>query len=192
MQKAVPTGIGAMAAILGLEDADIEAVCREAAQADVVEPVNYNAPSQVVIAGHASAVARAIEAAKARGAKRAILLPVSVPSHSSLMLPAAEQLRQRLGTTTIGVPSGIVYGVDIGIHREPDAIRAGLVKQLHQPVRWAATVRAMIDKGATQLIECGPGKVLTGLNRRIDKNKDIGMYALEDPESLRATLAALQ
>jgi [acyl-carrier-protein] S-malonyltransferase len=192
MQKAVPTGIGAMAAILGLDDADIEAVCREAAQSDVVEPVNYNAPSQVVIAGHASAVARAIEAAKARGAKRAILLPVSVPSHSSLMLPAAEQLRQRLATTAVSAPNCTVFGVDVAIHRAPDAVRAGLVRQLHTPVRWAATVGAMIEQGATNLVECGPGKVLTGLNRRIDKNKDIGMYALEDPDSLRSVIAALR
>jgi [acyl-carrier-protein] S-malonyltransferase len=180
MQRAVPAGVGAMAAILGLDDAE------------VVEPVNYNAPGQIVIAGHASAVGRAIEAAKARGAKRAIALPVSVPSHSSLMLPAAEALRARLADTAVTMPNGIaVYGVDVAIHATPAAIRAGLVKQLHTPVRWAATLRAMIAAGARQIVECGPGKVLTGLNRRIDKNKDLAMLALEDEKSLTDALQVL-
>jgi [acyl-carrier-protein] S-malonyltransferase len=189
MQHAVPAGVGAMAAILGLDDAEIEAACREAADGEVVEPVNYNAPGQIVIAGHASAVGRAIEAAKARGAKRAIALPVSVPSHSSLMLPAAEALRERLAATPVTMPAGVsVYGVDVTVHATPAAIRAGLVKQLHNPVRWAATLRAMIAAGARQIVECGPGKVLTGLNRRIDKNKEIAMFALEDEKSLTDAL----
>jgi [acyl-carrier-protein] S-malonyltransferase len=192
MQAAVPPGAGAMAAILGLEDAEVEAACREAAQGEVVEAVNFNAPGQVVIAGGAAAVARAIEAATGRGARRAVPLPVSVPAHSSLMLPAAEALRARLESVSLEAPRGIaVYGVDVQQHRQPDAMRAALVKQLHTPVRWAATVRAMLDAGATALIECGPGKVLTSLNRRIDKNRDLAMLAVEDPASLAAALAAV-
>ncbi|HLW23596.1 MAG TPA: ACP S-malonyltransferase [Steroidobacteraceae bacterium] len=191
MQAAVPVGAGAMAAILGLEDAQVEAACRDAAAGEVVEAVNFNAPGQVVIAGNAGAVARAIESATARGAKRAIALPVSVPAHSSLMMPAAEALRARLESARLDAPSAIaVYGVDVRIHTEPVAMRAALVRQLHTPVRWAATVRAMLDAGATTLIECGPGKVLTSLNRRIDKNRDLKMLAVEDPASLEAALAA--
>lgn len=191
MQEAVPAGQGAMAAILGLEDSDIEACCAEAAQDEVVEAVNFNAPGQVVIAGNAAAVARAIEAASAKGAKRAVLLPVSVPSHSSLMLPAALRLRERLATVAIA-PSRdvVVYGVDVKQHTSAEAIRNGLVKQLHTPVYWAATVRTMIAGGARQIVECGPGKVLTSLNRRIDKNRDLSMIALEEPKNLDEALTA--
>lgn len=193
MQAAVPQGAGAMAAILGLEDIDIEAACAEAAQGEVVEAVNFNAPGQVVIAGTAAAVARAVEAAKAKGAKRAMSLPISVPAHSSLMAPAAERLRERLEEVTVTAAAGIaVYGVDVKTHRTPDEIRAALVKQLHTPVYWAATVRTMIGAGATHLIECGPGKVLTALNRRVDKNRDLKMLALEDPESLAEALALVR
>jgi [acyl-carrier-protein] S-malonyltransferase len=192
MQNAVPQGQGAMAAILGLEDSDVEAACDEAAQGEVVEAVNFNSPSQVVIAGHAAAVARAIEISSARGAKRAVLLPISVPSHSSLMLPAALRLRERLEITPVEAVSGIAfYGVDVRTHSSPADIRAGLVKQLHTPVFWAATVRTMIAAGATQIVECGPGKVLTSLNRRIDKNRDLKMLALEDPKSLDEALASV-
>lgn len=191
MQAAVPAGAGAMAAILGLEDTDVSAACAEAAQGDVVEAVNFNAPGQVVIAGRVAAVSRAIEAASARGAKRAMTLPVSVPAHSSLMAPAAEKLRERLAGVTVKPAEGIdVYGVDIKVHRTPDEIRAALVKQLHTPVYWAATVRTLIGAGATVIVECGPGKVLTSLNRRIDKNRELKMLALEDPASLDAALAA--
>ncbi len=191
MQAAVPTGEGAMAAILGLEDIDIDEACREASQGEVVEAVNFNAPGQVVIAGHAAAVARAIEIATAKGARRAITLPISVPAHSSLMQAAAEQLRARLENTTITPPAGVaVYGVDIRTHSSAAAIRAGLVKQLYTPVYWAATVRTMITAGATQIVECGPGKILTGLNRRVDKNRDLKMSALEDSQSLDDALAA--
>jgi [acyl-carrier-protein] S-malonyltransferase len=191
MQAAVPQGQGAMAAILGLEDTDIEAACGEAAQGEVVEAVNFNAPGQVVIAGHAAAVARAIDAATARGARRALALPVSVPAHSSLMQPAAEQLRARLEGTAFAVNSGVtVYGVDIKTHSSAAGIRAGLVKQLHTPVYWAATVRTMISAGATRIVECGPGKILTGLNRRIDKNRDLKLMSIEDPASLEEALAA--
>ena len=191
MQTAVPPGFGAMAAILGLEDMDLEEACREASQGEVVEAVNFNAPGQVVIAGHAAAVARAIAAATAKGAKRALALPISVPAHSSLMQPAAEQLRVRLENTVVTPPSGIaVYGVDVKTHATAADIRAGLVKQLYTPVYWAATVRTMITAGATQIVECGPGKVLTGLNRRVDKNRDLKMIALEDPAALDDALAA--
>jgi [acyl-carrier-protein] S-malonyltransferase len=191
MQAAVPNGQGAIAAILGLEDADVEAACEEAAQGEVVEAVNFNAPGQVVIAGQATAVARAIESATAIGARRALTLPMSVPAHCSLLQPAAEKLRIRLESTAVAARSDIaVYGVDIRIHSGSDDIRAGLVKQLATPVFWAATVRTMIAAGATQIFECGPGKVLTSLNRRIDKNRDLTMLALEDPEALEGALAA--
>jgi [acyl-carrier-protein] S-malonyltransferase len=193
MQAAVPPGQGAMAAILGLEDIDIDEACREAAQGEVVEAVNFNAPGQVVIAGAAAAVARAIKAAAAKGARRALELPISVPAHSSLMQPAADQLRVRLDSIAFTPPSGVaVYGVDVKTHSSAEGIRAGLVKQLYTPVYWAATVRTMIAAGATQIMECGPGKVLTGLNRRVDKNRDLKMMALEDPQSLDDALAAVK
>jgi [acyl-carrier-protein] S-malonyltransferase len=192
MQEAVPPGDGAMAAILGLEDIDVEAACREVAGSGVVEAVNFNAPGQVVIAGTTAAVGRAIEAATAKGARRALLLPISVPAHSSLMLPAALRLCERLTSITVTAPSGIaVYGVDVRTHTQPDDIRASLVKQLHTPVFWAATVRTLISSGATRIIESGPGKVLTGLNRRIDKNRDLRMLALDDPKSFAEALGAL-
>jgi [acyl-carrier-protein] S-malonyltransferase len=190
MQAAVPSGQGGIAAILGLEDMDVEAACEEAAQGEVVEAVNFNAPGQVVIAGIASAVGRAIEIALAMGAKRALALPMSVPAHSSLMQPAAEKLRVKLDSTTIAERSDVaVYGVDVKIHSSAETIRAGLVKQLFTPVYWAATVRTMISSGAGQIIESGPGKVLTALNRRIDKNRDLKMIALEDPAAFADALA---
>jgi [acyl-carrier-protein] S-malonyltransferase len=193
MQAAVPSGQGAIAAVLGLEDADVEAACDAAAQDEIVEAVNFNAPGQVVIAGQAAAVARAIDIASAKGAKRAIILPMSVPAHCSLLQPAAEKLRLRLESTPVAARSAVaVYGVDIRVHTGPDEIRAGLVKQLATPVFWAATVRTMIAAGATQIFECGPGKVLTALNRRIDKNRDLKMLALEDPEALEDALAAVK
>jgi [acyl-carrier-protein] S-malonyltransferase len=191
MQQAVPLGQGAMAAILGLEDADLDAVCREAARGEVVEPVNFNAPGQVVIAGHATAVARAIEAAKTRGAKRAVLLPVSVPSHSSLMVGAAEKLAARLADVDLRLPNvPAVYTVDVRTHASPDGIRQALKEQLYKPVRWADTVRAMVASGCTTFLECGPGKVLTSLNRRIERKPELRMLALEDPASVTAALAA--
>jgi [acyl-carrier-protein] S-malonyltransferase len=191
MQQAVPRGQGAMAAILGLEDADLEAACREAAQGEVVEPVNFNAPGQTVIAGHATAVARAIDAAKARGAKRAVLLPVSVPSHSSLMVGAAARLAEKLATVDVRLPNVVdVYTVDVRKHSSPDGIRQSLKEQLFKPVRWADTVRAMLAGGATTLVECGPGKVLTSLNRRIERKPEFKMLALEDSPSIAAALAA--
>jgi [acyl-carrier-protein] S-malonyltransferase len=191
MQQAVPLGEGAMAAILGLDDAELELACREAAQGQVVEPVNFNAPGQTVIAGNASAVARAIEAAKARGAKRAVLLPVSVPSHSSLMRAAAERLAERLAGVSLRMPNvADVYTVDVRTHASPDGIRRSLTEQLFKPVRWADTVRAMLAQGATTLVECGPGKVLTSLNKRVERRADLQLLALEDPSSIAAALAA--
>jgi [acyl-carrier-protein] S-malonyltransferase len=192
MQSAVPPGEGAMAAIIGLEDADVEAACSEvSATGGVVEAVNFNSPGQVVIAGDAAAVARAGDALTAMGARRVMPLPVSVPAHSSLMLPAAEALRERLEQTAIAPPVGTaVYGVDVSTYSQPAAIRASLVKQLHTAVYWAATIRTMIDAGATRIIECGPGKVLTGLNRRIDKSRHLQMLALEDAAAFDATLSA--
>ena len=155
-----------------------------------MEAVNFNAPGQVVIAGMAGAVTRAIETATAKGARRALPLPVSVPAHSSLMLPAALQLRERLAVTALAAVSALaLYGVDARSYSQPDELRASLVKQLHTPVYWASTVRTMITAGATRIIECGPGKVLTGLNRRIDKNRDLKMLAIEDPQSLSDALA---
>jgi [acyl-carrier-protein] S-malonyltransferase len=191
MQRAVPVGTGAMAAILGLDDAEIGAACREAASGEVVEPVNFNAPGQVVIAGHASAVSRAIEAAKARGAKRAVALPVSVPSHSSLMVGAADELAARLAGIDVRMPNvPAVYTVDVKCHENPAGIRAALRQQLFKPVRWADTVRAMLASGVTTLVECGPGKVLTSLNRRIERRADLRMLAIDDPETLATALAA--
>jgi len=159
----------------------------------VVEAVNFNAPGQVVIAGHAAAVARAMAVATAKGARRVLELPISVPAHSSLMHPAADQLRVRLESTAFTPPSGVaVYGVDVKTHSSAEGIRAGLVKQLFTPVYWAATVRTMISAGATRIVECGPGKVLTSLNRRVDKNRDLKMTALEDPKSLDDALAMVK
>lgn len=191
MQQAVPLGQGAMAAILGLEDADLAAACAEAAQGEVVEPVNFNAPGQTVIAGNATAVARAIDAAKARGAKRAVLLPVSVPSHSSLMLGAAERLAEKLASVDVRLPNvPAVYTVDVKTHVSPEGIRQALKEQLFKPVRWADTVRAMLAGGADTFIECGPGKVLTSLNRRIERRPELKMLALEDTATMTAALAA--
>lgn len=191
MQAAVPDGQGAMAAILGLDDADVVAACAEAAQGEVVSPVNYNSPGQVVIAGAAPAVARAIEACKARGAKRAVPLPVSVPSHCSLMQPAAEQLAERLAGVTVHAPQiPVLHNVDVRQHAEPDAIRTALVAQLHSPVRWVETVQALAAAGVRTLVEGGPGKVLAGLTRRIDK--ELTALPVFDPETLAAALTTLK
>ena len=191
MQRAVPLGEGAMAAVLGLDDAELAAACREAAQGQVVEPVNFNAPGQVVIAGHATAVTRAMEAARARGAKRAVTLPVSVPSHSRLMIGAAERLADRLAAVEVRMPDvPAVYTVDVKTHTSPDGIRRALKEQLYKPVRWSETVRAMLASGVTTLVECGPGRVLTSLNRRIERRPELTMLAVEDPAGLAAALAA--
>lgn len=187
MQRAVPEGAGAMAAILGIDDAEVEAACAQASQGEVVEAVNYNFPGQVVIAGHAGAVARAMNLAKERGAKRTVLLPVSVPAHSRLMREAAQQLSARLDQIEVRAPVyRYISAVDAAEHSDPADIRASLVRQLASPVRWTQTVRALLALAPT-LIECGPGKVLTGLNRRIERSANC--YALEDPESLAAAVA---
>ena len=193
MQEAVPAGTGAMAALLGLEDADVEAVCREAAAAGgVVEAVNFNSPGQVVIAGDKAAVARAIEAAKLRGAKRALELPVSVPSHSSLMKPAGIRLGEKLATIDVRQPAiRYVSAVDAQAHDAPDDIRALLVRQLSSPVRWTSTVAALSAAGARRIVECGPGGVLTGLVKRITRGGDTLTFALESPENFDAALAAV-
>jgi [acyl-carrier-protein] S-malonyltransferase len=191
MQEAVPAGQGAMAAILGLDDADIEAACREAAQGETVQAANFNSPGQVVIAGTAAAVDRAIEAAKAKGAKRAIKLPVSVPSHSPLMQPAAERLAARLQQVKFG-PREVsdIYTVDVRKHGDEASIRKALVEQLVKPVRWTETIQAMLAAGARVIVECGPKGVLSGLNRRIERNKDIAMLSIEDADSLQQALQA--
>ncbi len=191
MQEAVPAGTGAMAAILGLTDAQVAHCCDQASQGEVVEAVNFNAPGQVVISGTRSAVERAIEACKAAGAKRALALSVSVPSHCSLMGPAADRLAARLLDVKFATPViRYVSAVDAAVHTEPDEIRELLVRQLASPVRWQDTVRALAANGHAQLIECGPGRVLTGLNRRIEKRADLACLALEDRATLAAALAA--
>ncbi|EKE72210.1 ACP S-malonyltransferase [Gallaecimonas xiamenensis] len=175
MQAAVPAGTGAMAAIIGLDDADVVAGCAEAAQGDVVEAVNFNSPGQVVIAGSKAAVDRACEVLKEKGAKRALPLSVSVPSHCALMKPAAEQLAERLKQVTIAAPAvPVINNVDVASVSEGDAIRDALVRQLYSPVRWTESVQAMAQQGVTDLYECGPGKVLCGLAKRIDKSLNAG------------------
>jgi len=187
MQAAVPEGVGAMAAILGLDDDTVRAVCADAAAGEVVEAVNLNSPGQVVIAGNKAAVERAMVLAKERGAKRALPLPVSVPSHSSLMLPAAEKLLAHLQSVTIATPTiPVLHNTDVQSHAEPDAIRSALAKQLHTPVRWVETVQALKAAGIERVIECGPGKVLAGLNKRIDDS--LPAVALVDEASLQAAL----
>jgi [acyl-carrier-protein] S-malonyltransferase len=193
MQQAVPPGAGAMAAILGLEDTAVEEACRAAASAGIVEAVNFNAPGQVVIAGERAAVMRAIEEAQSRGARRAIELAVSVPSHSSLMRPAAGQLRGALADVPLVAPRvAYVSAVDAAVHADPADIRELLGTQLARPVRWQDTVRALSATGIGQLIECGPGKVLTAMNRRIERRPDLASLAVEDSASLDAALAAVR
>ncbi|MBI1425164.1 MAG: ACP S-malonyltransferase [Gammaproteobacteria bacterium] len=187
MQAAVPKGTGAMAAILGLDDADVIAVCNEAAQDDIVQAVNFNSPGQVVVAGNKAAVERATEIAKARGAKRAVILPVSVPSHCQLMKPAADKLAADLSQITIQAPAiSVINNVDVKNPTGADAIRDALARQLYQPVRWVEVVQAMVNNGVNNIVECGPGKVLVGLNKRIDKT--ITHSAITDAESLSACL----
>ena len=188
MQSAVPAGVGAMAAILGLDDATITEVCERAADGEVVSPVNFNSPGQVVIAGNADAVQRAMGLAKEAGAKRALPLAVSVPSHCSLMQPAAEQFAERLAQTVINTPLiPVMQNVDAMLHEQPDEIRENLKKQLYCPVQWVLTVQNLGAQGATRIVEAGPGKVLAGLCKRIDKS--IANAAVFDPASLAAALA---
>lgn len=168
MQGAVAEGVGAMAAILGLDDDTVRAVCAEAAQGEVLEAVNFNSPGQVVIAGHKAAVERGMEAAKGKGAKRALILPVSVPSHCALMKPAADKLAAYLADVAIAAPKvPVLHNADVASYSDAASIKDALVRQLHSPVRWVETVQAVAAQGITQAAECGPGKVLAGLNKRI-------------------------
>jgi len=190
MQQAVPAGQGGMAAIIGLDDDQVRALCAQNAQGDVLAPVNFNSPGQVVIAGTAAAVARAVAGAKSAGAKLAKPLPVSVPSHCALMRPAAEQMRARLAAIRIDPPAiPVLHNVHVKSESDPQAIRDALVRQIESPVRWVETIQVMAAGGVTQLIECGPGKVLAGLNKRIDKNSQT--FPVYDPETLRQARAAL-
>lgn len=187
MQEAVPEGVGAMAAILGLEDGAVREVCAQAAQGEVVEAVNFNSPGQVVIAGHRAAVERGMALARERGAKRALALPVSVPSHSSLMRAAADKLAVRLAQVSLRTPRiPVWHNADVAAYREPQRICEALARQLHSPVRWVETVRALKAQGATRFLECGPGKVLAGLNKRIDDS--LVTFALTDEAAIRAAL----
>ena len=191
MQQAVPEGQGAMAAILGLEDDAARAACAEAAQGEVVEAVNFNAPGQVVIAGHKGAVARAIDACRAKGAKRAMPLPVSAPFHSSLLKPAGEKLQVYLKDVVLGTPAvPLVNNVDVKIESDPARIRDALVRQASSPVRWSEIIRAMADQGVTHVVECGPGKVLAGLVKRIDAR--VQGLAAADRATLEAALALVK
>ena len=191
MQAAVPVGTGAMAAVLGLSDDDVRAVCAEAGQTQVVEAVNFNAPAQVVIAGHKEAVERACELAKGKGAKRALLLPVSAPFHSSLLKPAADVLAGALADIQISTPAvPVINNVDVAAVSDAAGIRDALVRQAWHPVRWVETIQAMKAQGATHIVECGPGKVLNGLTKRIDK--DLVGLAITDPASMQAALDQLQ
>jgi [acyl-carrier-protein] S-malonyltransferase len=191
MQQAVPEGVGAMAAIMSLDDEAVRAACAEAAQGEVVQAVNFNAPGQVVIAGHKTAVERAIGACKARGAKRAMTLPVSAPFHSSLMQPAAERLRDYLGRVPLAAPRiEVINNVDVAIVQSPDAIRDALVRQAASPVRWVEIVQAMAARGVTHILECGPGKVLAGLVKRIAP--EVQGISLADRDALEQALAMVR
>ncbi len=187
MQEAVPVGVGAMAAIIGLEDHEVVKACNESAANEVVSAVNFNAPGQVVIAGHIGAVERTMVTAKVMGAKRAVLLPVSVPSHCALMLPAAKKLDDYLQNTAVDMPKmTLIHNVDVASHSAPEVIRNALKEQLYRPVHWVDSIKFMHDQGVTRFVECGPGKVLIGLNKRIAK--DAEHYTIHNPETLNEVL----
>jgi [acyl-carrier-protein] S-malonyltransferase len=191
MQEAVPVGQGGMAAILGLSDDDVRAVCAEAAQGDVVEAVNFNAPAQVVIAGSKAAIERACEVAKAKGAKRALILPVSAPFHSSLLKPASDRLETYLADVAFNAPIiPVINNVDVAIVNDPAAIKNALVRQAAGAVRWVETVQKLSAEGVTHVVECGPGKVLTGLTKRI--NGELTGEAIVDAASLEKVLELLK
>jgi [acyl-carrier-protein] S-malonyltransferase len=190
MQEAVPVGQGGMAAILGLSDEDVQGVCAEAAQGQVVEAVNFNAPAQVVIAGHKDAVQRACDAAKARGAKRALILAVSAPFHSSLLRPASDRLRAYLNDVPFSAPIlPLINNVDVAVENDPAAIKDALSRQAASAVRWVETIQKMGAEGVTHVIECGPGKVLAGLTKRI--NGDLTGEAIVDQASLDKVMELL-
>ncbi len=188
MQQAVPEGVGAMAAVLGLDDDKVAQVCQETASDQVVSAANFNSPGQVVIAGHKEAVERAVDAAKAAGSKRAILLPVSVPSHCMLMKTAADELSSHLDTLTLNEASiPVVQNVDASVKTDPAQLKQGLLEQLYKPVRWVEVIQAIQAKGMQCIIECGPGKVLSGLNKRIERSLDV--HCIQDEQSLQKALA---
>ena len=190
MQDAVPEGEGAMAAVLGLDESTLAELCEQAGDG-VVEPVNYNAPGQIVIAGHRAAVDRTLEAAREAGAKRAVMLPMSVPAHCSLMAPAAERLAGRLADVLVHAPAiPVVHNVDLSLGTAPEAIRERLVEQVRSPVRWTGCIETLAGQGIEQVVECGPGRVLAGLNRRIDRR--MGIQAIHDPDSLAKALNTLE
>jgi [acyl-carrier-protein] S-malonyltransferase len=191
MQEAVPVGQGGMAAILGLSDDEVRAACAEAAQGEVVEAVNFNAPAQVVIAGHKAAVERACEVAKAKGAKRALPLPVSAPFHSSLLKPASDRLRDYMEKLAFSMPQiPLINNVDVAVVNDVAGIKDALVRQAASPVRWVETVQKMAAEGVTHVVECGPGKVLAGLIKRI--NGDLVGEAIVDQASLDKVLELLK
>jgi len=190
MQEAVPAGTGAMAAILGLDDGQIETLCAAVAAPEIAEPVNYNSPGQIVIAGTAGGVEQAMALAKEAGAKKVVPLAVSVPSHSSLMRPAAEKLEQVLADTPIAIPAiPVIHNVDLHISSSAAAIRERLVRQLHNPVRWTGTVEMMVEQGMDNIFEVGPGKVLSGLGKRIARQ--VNALALGDSAGFHKALEAL-
>lgn len=191
MQDAVPAGVGAMAAIIGGDDDAIVSACEEAAQGEVVEAVNFNAPGQLVIAGHRGAVERAIGLARQKGARRGVMLAVSAPFHSTLLRPAAAALAAKLREVPLASPSiPVVHNVDVSTHADPDAIRDALARQAASPVRWTATMRAMIAQGVTDIVEAGPGEVLVGLARR--GADGVGTHALTDSAAIEAAAAQLR
>ena len=188
MQQAVPEGTGGIAAILGLDDEAVRAVCSEGAQGEVLEAVNYNSPGQVVIAGNRAAVERGMVLAKAKGAKRAIMLPMSVPSHCILLKGAAEQMRGYLANVRVQAPAiPVLHNADVKSHSDSAAIKDALVRQLYSPVRWVETILEFGKRGITHNVECAPGKVLAGLNKRIDINQQAS--AINDAEALKLALA---
>ena len=191
MQGAAPQGVGGMAAVLGLPDDKVLEICADAAQGEVLEAANFNAPEQVVIAGHNDALQRAIVLAKKRGAKRALMLPMSVPCHCSLMRPAAETLTAYLANVELvspGIP--VVQNADVTSHQTPAAIKDALARHLYSPVRWVESIRYLIDHGITHLVECGPGRVLAGITKRIAA--DLPQYTLADTTFMNDALAALR
>jgi len=191
MQEAVPAGEGAMAAIIGLDDDGVRALCTENAGEDVLSPVNFNSPGQVVIAGSATAVQRAVDSAKAAGAKRALLLPVSVPSHCRLMHGAAERMAERLADIEIKVPEiPVIHNFNVQAEKSPESIKQALVSQIERPVRWVETVQKMAADGVDKLVECGPGRVLVGLNKRIDKSMET--WAIYDTETMTVALEGVK
>lgn len=191
MQQAVPEGIGGIAAILGLDDDLVRQVCADAAQGEVLEAVNFNSPAQVVIAGQKNAVLRGMELAKTKGAKRAMMLPMSAPSHCSLMRPAADKLKERIHSVVLRAPQiPVLHNVDVACHADPAEIKDALVRQLYNPVRWVETIQAFAKESVTHVVECGPGKVLTGLTKRIDGNLQI--FALTDAGSVKQAVNTLR